>query len=104
MNEFMKNETLVQWSKPLVFLTSCTVLRIAIAIVLMFFGLIYFLFPKVGQFAEDGSFIGQYVPGKLQPPVSPPSVHQLQTVSSKQQTPNSNGNIGHNSGTIATYV
>ncbi|EDW51334.1 GM21680 [Drosophila sechellia] len=24
-----------------------------------------------GQFTEDGSFIGQYVPGKLQPPVSP---------------------------------
>ncbi len=23
------------------------------------------------QFTEDGSFIGQYVPGKLNPPVSP---------------------------------
>lgn len=64
---------------------------------------------EVGQFAEDGSFIGQYVPGKLNPPVSPPSTHsnhQLQTVSSKQQLPNGNGNgnIGPNSGAIATYV
>ncbi|XP_031628790.1 neuroglian-like isoform X2 [Contarinia nasturtii] len=61
----------------------------------------------VGQFAEDGSFIGQYVPGKLNPPVSPPtphSSHQLQTVSSKPQLPNGNGNIGPNSGAIATYV
>ncbi|CRL00919.1 CLUMA_CG014272, isoform A [Clunio marinus] len=30
-----------------------------------------------GQFTEDGSFIGQYVPGKLNPPVSPqPIQHQ----------------------------
>ena len=28
------------------------------------------------QFTEDGSFIGQYVPGKLNPPVSPHSIHQ----------------------------
>lgn len=28
-----------------------------------------------GQFAEDGSFIGQYVPGKLNPPVSPQPIH-----------------------------
>lgn len=58
----------------------------------------------VGQFAEDGSFIGQYVPGKLQPPVSPPSAHMTPMQSSKQQLPNGNGNIGHSSGAIATYV
>jgi hypothetical protein len=28
-----------------------------------------------GQFTEDGSFIGQYVPGKLNPPVSPQQHH-----------------------------
>lgn len=28
-----------------------------------------------GQFTEDGSFIGQYVPGKLNPPVSPQPIH-----------------------------
>lgn len=61
----------------------------------------FILLPNLGQFAEDGSFIGQYVPGKLQPPVSPPSVHQLSTVS-KQQQPN--GSAGPNSGAIATYV
>jgi len=59
---------------------------------------------QVGQFAEDGSFIGQYVPGKLQPPVSPPSTHQLQTVSSKPQLPNGNGNVAPNNAAIATYV
>lgn len=30
-----------------------------------------FVIFLAGQFTEDGSFIGQYVPGKLQPPVSP---------------------------------
>lgn len=30
------------------------------------------------QFTEDGSFIGQYVPGKLNPPVSPHSIHHQQ--------------------------
>lgn len=68
----------------------------------VFFHFIHFYL--VGQFAEDGSFIGQYVPGKLQPPVSPPSTHQLQTVSSKSQLPNGNGNVAPNSGAIATYV
>lgn len=72
---------------------------------------LYFVFVKniLGQFAEDGSFIGQYVPGKLQPPVSPPtphnmSPHQLQTVSSKQQSQSNGNGIGSNSGAIATYV
>lgn len=31
--------------------------------------------PFAGQFTEDGSFIGQYVPGKLNPPVSPQPIH-----------------------------
>lgn len=31
----------------------------------------FWTFLNIGQFTEDGSFIGQYVPGKLQPPVSP---------------------------------
>jgi hypothetical protein len=31
-----------------------------------------------GQFAEDGSFIGQYIPGKLNPPVSPQPIHHTQ--------------------------
>jgi hypothetical protein len=31
--------------------------------------------PTGGQFTEDGSFIGQYVPGKLNPPVSPQPIH-----------------------------
>lgn len=31
-----------------------------------------------GQFAEDGSFIGQYIPGKLNPPVSPQPTHHTQ--------------------------
>ena len=35
-----------------------------------------FIFLFVGlQFTEDGSFIGQYVPGKLNPPVSPQPTH-----------------------------
>lgn len=36
-----------------------------------------------GQFTEDGSFIGQYVPGKLQPPVSPQPLNN--TASAHQQ-------------------
>lgn len=71
--------------------------------ILIFFSI--FNKNEVGQFAEDGSFIGQYVPGKLQPPVSPPSTHQMQSLSSsKQQLPNGSGNIGNSSGAIATYV
>lgn len=75
--------------------------------IIIFIIIFQFDIPFAGQFAEDGSFIGQYVPGKLQPPVSPPtphnmSPHQLQTVSSKSQTqPNGTGT---NSGAIATYV
>lgn len=43
------------------------------------FELTFLLFLVVdgtgGQFTEDGSFIGQYVPGKLNPPVSPQPIH-----------------------------
>lgn len=38
-----------------------------------------------GQFTEDGSFIGQYVPGKLQPPVSPQPLNN--TALAHQQSP-----------------
>ncbi|XP_017136257.1 neuroglian isoform X1 [Drosophila miranda] len=38
-----------------------------------------------GQFTEDGSFIGQYVPGKLQPPVSPQPLNS--SASAHQQAP-----------------
>lgn len=47
--------------------------------------------PTAGQFTEDGSFIGQYVPGKLQPPVSP----QPLTSNPAHQT---------GSSSVATYV
>ncbi|KAL7744872.1 hypothetical protein ACLKA6_007155 [Drosophila palustris] len=40
-------------------------------------------FDLICQFTEDGSFIGQYVPGKLQPPVSPQPVNN--TAASHQQ-------------------
>lgn len=48
-----------------------------------------FLSSKGGQFTEDGSFIGQYVPGK--PPVS------------AQSTPQNPSLQGANAG-MATYV
>lgn len=39
-----------------------------------------------GQFTEDGSFIGQYVPGKLNPPVSPQPIHHQQAGTSGAAT------------------
>ncbi|XP_037921152.1 neuroglian isoform X2 [Hermetia illucens] len=48
-----------------------------------------------GQFTEDGSFIGQYVPGKLQPPVSPQPVAHNQPI---PQTSSQGTNA------VATYV
>lgn len=64
----------------------------------IFYGFYYwasysFYFYFWGQFTEDGSFIGQYVPGKLQPPVSPqPTAH------SQSQLPPQGTNA------VATYV
>lgn len=60
--------------------------------------------PFAGQFTEDGSFIGQYVPGKLQPPVSPPMPimhsHPSATMAPAAAPP---GNM-NNSNSAATYV
>lgn len=44
-----------------------------------------------GQFTEDGSFIGQYVPGKINPPISPQPIHNP-------------GQQPSGSGSVATYV
>lgn len=52
-------------------------------------------FHFAGQFTEDGSFIGQYVPGKLQPPVSPQPVAHNQPI---PQTSSQGTNA------VATYV
>lgn len=69
--------------------------------------LLNFCLYLTGQFTEDGSFIGQYVPGKLQQPVSPITPHNiplhLSTVSQKPLSPNSSGN-GSNTAAVATYV
>lgn len=58
---------------------------------------------SVGQFAEDGSFIGQYIPGK--PPVSPPTPHNinLSTVA-KPSLPANGSGAGNSSAAVATYV
>lgn len=45
-----------------------------------------------GQFTEDGSFIGQYVPGKINPPISPQPIHHP------------TGQQPSGSGSVATYV
>lgn len=59
-------------------------------------------FPFPGQFTEDGSFIGQYVPGKLQPPVSPlPIAHSSQGGGA---APSPTGAPGMHSNSAATYV
>ncbi|KAH8336116.1 hypothetical protein KR074_003293 [Drosophila pseudoananassae] len=53
-----------------------------------------------GQFTEDGSFIGQYVPGKLQPPVSPQplnnsaSAHQAGAAAGGSATTGASGGTG----------
>lgn len=59
--------------------------------------LIPFLSHPLGQFTEDGSFIGQYVPGKL--PVSPlPIAHSQATAPLPAAAP------GMHSNSAATYV
>lgn len=60
------------------------------------------LFP--GQFTEDGSFIGQYVPGKLQPPVSPLPIMHSQQNPAAVAAPVAGGASGMNSSSAATYV
>ncbi|EDW07901.2 neuroglian isoform X1 [Drosophila mojavensis] len=75
-----------------------------------------------GQFTEDGSFIGQYVPGKLQPPVSPQplnnaaAAHQQQpgiaaegsnaagAGSSGSSSTGGGGAASTNTAAVATYV
>lgn len=62
---------------------------------------------SIGQFTEDGSFIGQYVPGKLQPPVSPPTPHNFPTnlaTVTKQSQPAINSANASSSAAVATYV
>lgn len=58
-----------------------------------------YFYINSGQFTEDGSFIGQYVPGKLQPPVSPPTPHIPSSISSSNTQQQ-----GSNSAAVATYV
>ncbi|KAM7349143.1 neuroglian isoform 1-T6 [Cochliomyia hominivorax] len=62
-----------------------------------------------GQFTEDGSFIGQYVPGKLQPPVSPQPVNNTPaghtpTAPSAPTQQNATGNNANATAAVATYV
>lgn len=62
-----------------------------------------------GQFTEDGSFIGQYVPGKLQPPVSPlPIAHSSQggggAGATSAAAPSPTSVPGMHSNGAATYV
>lgn len=58
----------------------------------------FFVLVFTGQFTEDGSFIGQYVPGRLQPPVSPqPIMHGAAGAPGMM-------NHSSNSGGAATYV
>lgn len=70
--------------------------------------IVYFFSPK-GQFTEDGSFIGQYVPGKLQPPVSPqpvnntPASHTATAPSAPAQQ-NTAVNTANTTAAVATYV
>lgn len=81
-----------------------------------------FSFYHIGQFTEDGSFIGQYVPGKLQPPVSPQplnnaaAAHQQQpgiaaegsnaagAGSSGSSSTGGGGAASTNTAAVATYV
>ncbi|XP_068158953.1 neuroglian isoform X1 [Drosophila tropicalis] len=79
-----------------------------------------------GQFTEDGSFIGQYVPGKLQPPVSPqplnnsaaahhqgptsaagsaaPQTSGAAAASSSGSSPGAAASGSNNTAAVATYV
>lgn len=52
----------------------------------------------LGQFTEDGSFIGQYVPGKPQQPVSP------QPVPAHQPPPPPPAAASGGVSSVATYV
>lgn len=51
-----------------------------------------------GQFTEDGSFIGQYVPGKLQPPVSPQPLNNTASAHQQQQQSPSQPAVGVTAG------
>ncbi|XP_036318841.1 neuroglian isoform X1 [Rhagoletis pomonella] len=58
------------------------------------------------QFTEDGSFIGQYVPGKLQPPVSPQPINNTPAAHQSPTAPPAptQGTSTSNTAAVATYV
>ncbi|XP_017473034.1 PREDICTED: uncharacterized protein LOC108364004 [Rhagoletis zephyria] len=58
------------------------------------------------QFTEDGSFIGQYVPGKLQPPVSPQPINNTPAAHQSPTAPPAptQGTTTSNTAAVATYV